>query len=71
MLAFPALTVIGVHLGHPWQREVIALLQKYPNFYLVISAWAPKCAPGDLGLRQHPPGHQQDNVGYYTVEKNP
>src|SRR5260370_1092127 len=48
MLAFPELTVIGVHLGHPWQREVIALLQKYPNFYLVISAWAPKYVPQEI-----------------------
>lgn len=48
MLAFPELTVVGVHLGHPWQREVIALLQKYPNFYLVISAWAPKYVPQEI-----------------------
>ncbi|MGO9056743.1 MAG: amidohydrolase family protein [Candidatus Binataceae bacterium] len=48
LLAFPELTVIGVHLGHPWQREVIALLQKYPNFYLVTSAWAPKHIPQEL-----------------------
>jgi len=48
LLAFPELTVVGVHLGHPWQREVIALLQKYPNFYLVTSAWSPKYVPQEL-----------------------
>lgn len=48
LLAFPELTVIGVHLGHPWQREVIALLQKYPNFYLVTSAWSPKHVPREI-----------------------
>ena len=48
LLAFPELTVIGVHLGHPWQKEVIALLQKYPNFYLATSAWSPKYIPQEL-----------------------
>jgi predicted TIM-barrel fold metal-dependent hydrolase len=48
LLAFPELTVIGVHLGHPWMREVTALLQKYPNFYLATSAWAPKHVPQEI-----------------------
>lgn len=48
LLAFPELTVIGIHLGHPWHREVIALLQKYPNFYLMTSAWSPKYVPQEL-----------------------
>ena len=48
LLAFPELTVIGVHLGHPWQREVIALLQKYPNFYLATSAWSPRHVPQEI-----------------------
>ena len=48
LLAFPELVVVGVHLGHPWQGEVIALLQKYPNFYLATSAWAPKHVPREL-----------------------
>jgi predicted TIM-barrel fold metal-dependent hydrolase len=48
LLAFPELTVVGVHLGHPWQREVVALLQKYPNFYLATSAWSPKYVPQEI-----------------------
>ncbi len=48
LLAFPELTVIGVHLGHPWIGEVIALLQKYPNFYLATSAWAPRHVPREI-----------------------
>jgi hypothetical protein len=48
LLAFPELTVVGCHLGHPWQGEVIALLQKHPNFYLITSAWAPKHVPPEL-----------------------
>ncbi len=48
LLAFPELTVVGAHLGHPWQAEVIAMLQKHRNFYLITSAWAPKHVPAEL-----------------------
>ncbi len=48
LLAFPELTVVGCHLGHPWQNEVVALLQKHRNFYLITSAWAPKYVPAEL-----------------------
>jgi predicted TIM-barrel fold metal-dependent hydrolase len=48
LLAFPELTVVGVHLGHPWHVQMIALLQKYPNFYLMTSAWSPKYVPREL-----------------------
>jgi len=48
LLAFPELTVVGCHLGHPWQGEVVALLQKHRNFYLITSAWAPKHVPAEL-----------------------
>jgi uncharacterized protein len=48
LLAFPELMVAGCHLGHPWQLEVVALLQKHPNFYLITSAWAPKYVPAEL-----------------------
>ncbi len=48
LLAFPELIVVGCHLGHPWQLEVVALLQKYPNFFLITSAWAPKHIPQEI-----------------------
>ncbi len=48
LLAFPELTVIGIHVGNPWLREVIALLRKYPNFYLMTSGWAPKRVPHEI-----------------------
>jgi predicted TIM-barrel fold metal-dependent hydrolase len=48
LLAFPELVVTGCHLGHPWHVEVVALLQKHPNFYLITSAWAPKHVPAEL-----------------------
>jgi predicted TIM-barrel fold metal-dependent hydrolase len=48
LLAFPELTVVGCHLGHPWQGEIVALLQKHRNFYLITSAWAPKHIPAEF-----------------------
>jgi predicted TIM-barrel fold metal-dependent hydrolase len=48
LLAFPELTVVGAHVGHPWHLECIALLQKYPNFYLLTSGWVPKRIPPEL-----------------------
>ena len=47
LLAFGA-HCVGCHLGHPWQGEVIALLQKHRNFYLITSGWAPKHVPPEL-----------------------
>ena len=32
LLAFPELTVVGAHVGHPWHVECVAPPQKYPNF---------------------------------------
>jgi uncharacterized protein len=48
LLAFPELTVVGAHVGHPWHVECVALLQKYPNFYLLTSGWVPKRVPQEL-----------------------
>jgi uncharacterized protein len=48
LLAFPELTVVGAHVGHPWQVETVALLQKFPNFYMITSGWAPKHVPQEL-----------------------
>jgi uncharacterized protein len=48
LLAFPELMVVGCHLGHPWISEIVALLQKHRNFYLITSAWAPRYIPAEL-----------------------
>jgi predicted TIM-barrel fold metal-dependent hydrolase len=45
LLHFPELKVIGCHMGHPWIDEVIALLVRHQNFYLMTSAWAPRYFP--------------------------
>ena len=47
-LAFPELTVVGAHVGHPWHLETVALLQKFPNFYMITSGFAPKHVPQEL-----------------------
>ncbi len=48
LLAFPELTVVGAHVGHPWHVECVALAQKYPNFYLLTSGWVPKRVPQEF-----------------------
>lgn len=45
---FPELVVVMTHLGWPWHLEVIALLLKYENLYLMTSAWAPRHYPTEL-----------------------
>jgi predicted TIM-barrel fold metal-dependent hydrolase len=47
-IAFPELTVVGCHVGHPWHLETVALLQKHANFYLVTSGFAPKHVPKEI-----------------------
>lgn len=48
LLAFRELVVVGCHVGHPWHHEVVALLQKHANFYLITSAWAPQYVPAEI-----------------------
>jgi predicted TIM-barrel fold metal-dependent hydrolase len=36
--AFPDLTIVIAHLGHPWIDEAIAVARKHPHIYLDISA---------------------------------
>lgn len=37
-LAYPDLTMVIAHLGHPWIAETIVLIRKHPNLYADISA---------------------------------
>jgi uncharacterized protein len=48
LLAFPELTVVGAHIGHPWHLETLAMLQKHDNFYLMTSGFAPKYVPAEI-----------------------
>lgn len=36
---FPDLTIIGAHMGHPWESLLIRLMMKYENLYLSNSAY--------------------------------
>lgn len=45
---FPELKVVMQHGADPWWAEAIKLLLKYPNLYLMTSAWAPKYLPQEL-----------------------
>ena len=38
---FPDLVVIACHMGHPWERLVVRLMMKFPNLYLMTSAYLP------------------------------
>jgi len=37
-LAFPKLTMVLAHLGHPWQTECLAVVRKHPNVWADVSA---------------------------------
>jgi predicted TIM-barrel fold metal-dependent hydrolase len=47
-LFFPDLTLIMAHGADPWWGEAIRLLLKYPNLYMMTSAYAPKYLPQEL-----------------------
>jgi predicted TIM-barrel fold metal-dependent hydrolase len=47
-LYFPELKVIMAHGADPWWGEAIRLLLKYPNLYMMTSAYAPKYLPSEL-----------------------
>lgn len=48
LLAYPELTVVGSHIGHPWHLETLAMLQKFDNFYLTSAGWAPRYIPAEI-----------------------
>lgn len=47
-LFFPELVCIMAHGADPWWGEAIRLLLKYPNLYMMTSAYAPKYLPPEL-----------------------
>jgi predicted TIM-barrel fold metal-dependent hydrolase len=48
LLTYPELKLVGSHVGFPWHNEVVALLQKHTNFFLMTSAWSPKYVPQEI-----------------------
>ena len=47
-LFFPELVLIMAHGADPWWGEAIRLMLKYPNLYMMTSAYAPKYLPPEL-----------------------
>jgi len=47
-LFYPDLKLIMAHGADPWWGEAIRLLLKYPNLYMMTSAYAPKYLPQEL-----------------------
>ena len=47
-LDFPDLAVVATHVGYPWQSELIALVRRHPNLYLMTSAWPPSRYPDEI-----------------------
>jgi predicted TIM-barrel fold metal-dependent hydrolase len=42
LLDFPDLTVIGCHMGHPYEALLIRLMIKFPHLHLMTSGYSPK-----------------------------
>jgi len=47
-LFYPELKLIMAHGADPWWGEAIRLMIKYPNLYMMTSAYAPKYLPPEL-----------------------
>lgn len=47
-LFFPELTLVMAHGADPWWNVAIRLMLKYPNLYLMTSAYAPRYFPPEL-----------------------
>lgn len=47
-LFYPELKLVMAHGADPWWGEAIRLLLKYPNLYMMTSAYAPKYLPQEL-----------------------
>jgi len=47
-LFFPDLVMVMAHGADPWWGEAIRLLLKYPNLYMMTSAYLPKYLPPEL-----------------------
>jgi predicted TIM-barrel fold metal-dependent hydrolase len=47
-LFYPDLKIVMAHGADPWWGEAIRLLLKYPNLYMMTSAYLPKYLPDEL-----------------------
>ena len=58
-LYFPDLRLVMAHGADPWWEEAIRLMIKYPNLYLMTSAYAPKYLPESLIQYMNTRGRQK------------
>lgn len=63
-LFYPELVLIMAHGADPWWGEAIRLLLKYPNLYMMTSAYLPKYLPPELIQFMNTRG--QDKVMFAT-----
>jgi len=63
-LFFPDLVMVMAHGADPWWGEAIRLLLKYPNLYMMTSAYLPKYLPAELIQFMNTRG--QDKVMFAT-----
>jgi predicted TIM-barrel fold metal-dependent hydrolase len=47
-LFYPEVKIVMAHGADPWWGEAIRLMLKYPNLYMMTSAYAPKYLPAEL-----------------------
>lgn len=45
---FPALKIIGIHTGYPWEREMVAVAWKHPNAYIGADCHYPQAWASEL-----------------------
>jgi hypothetical protein len=61
---FPELTIIGIHIGHPWTEEMISMAWKHRNVYIGTDAHLPKY--WDASLIKFINSRGQDKVMFGT-----
>ncbi|GEL23750.1 hypothetical protein PSU4_27040 [Pseudonocardia sulfidoxydans NBRC 16205] len=45
---FPELPIIGLHVGYPWEREMVAVSWKHPNVYIALDTHHPSSWSRDV-----------------------
>lgn len=63
-LTFPELTILGTHVGNPWEEEMMILAWKHPNVYVETSARPAR--HWSAALREFAGGWGQDKVIWAT-----
>lgn len=57
-LAFPELTIVAGHIGHPWTEEMLALAHKHERVWIDTSAYTASRYPAALADELRRPRHK-------------